>query len=608
MCAIFGIVGVSNLNLVKEISKIQIFRGPDHQGFYSDKNFLTIGNNRLAVIDAKNGNQPIFSSDKRYVIVYNGCIYNFNEIKDYLLSKNIKFFTNCDTEVIVNSFMYFGTKCFNYFDGMWSMAIYDTKEKKCFLSRDYIGQKPLYYSLQKDYLIFSSQLEGILVDKNISKEINNLSVKKFFSYSHIPAPQTLYKNIFQVEPGHYIEINANNFSVQKKIYWDLLNGPDNNLFFKNDINDKNFVKSFDKIIDNHFIADNKPVISLSGGIDSQIILKSLIKKHNLTTCTIGFENKSFDESKFVEEDRQNYNKKIYKPNKDEIFEHFNNLIKIIKEPIGDSSILPSYILFNHIKNFSNVSIGGDGGDESFFGYITFDAFYVANLLKKILPDFISNSLTRLTNFNITNNEYMSNKFKIKKFFQGINNEIKHLLPLWMSSLDRNSLEIYFDNDFSLSDVFSETNHIFDNDYDIMRKAQLYYYKLYLPMVLNKVDQASMYNSVENRSPFLSKKIINFSLTLDSKNLYSLFNKKKFIKKNYTQIINKKVLNRPKHGFALDKNIILNNEELVAANIDEKFLINKNFFKTKYKQYLSGQNEYGAYIWNEIIFNNIISKY
>ena len=142
----------------------------------------------------------------------------------------------------------------------------------------------------------------------------------------------------------------------------------------------------------------------------------------------------------------------------------------------------------------------------------------------------------------------------------------------------------------------------------MRKAQLYYYKLYLPMVLNKVDQASMYNSVENRSPFLSKKIINFSLTLDSKNLYSLFNKKKFIKKNYTQIINKKVLNRPKHGFALDKDIILNNEELVAANIDEKFLINKNFFKTKYKQYLSGQNEYGAYIWNEIIFNNIISKY
>ena len=216
MCAIFGIVGKSDLNLIKEISRTQIFRGPDKQDFYSDANLISIGNNRLAVIDVENGSQPMLSEDGRYVIVYNGCIYNFKEIKEYLISKNINFKTDCDTEVIVNSFMYFGTKCFNYFDGMWAIAIYDIKEKKCYLSRDYIGQKPLYYTVNKNYLLFSSQLKGILVDKKIKKRIKELSLKKYFSYSHIPAPLTIYEDIYQLEPGSFLEIDVKTLNIKKK--------------------------------------------------------------------------------------------------------------------------------------------------------------------------------------------------------------------------------------------------------------------------------------------------------------------------------------------------------------------------------------------------------
>tara|TARA_B100001121_G_scaffold170030_1_gene148451 strand:- start:3899 stop:5722 length:1824 start_codon:yes stop_codon:yes gene_type:complete len=603
MCAIFGIVGKSDLNLIKEISRTQIFRGPDKQDFYSDANLISIGNNRLAVIDVENGSQPMLSEDGRYVIVYNGCIYNFKEIKEYLISKNINFKTDCDTEVIVNSFMYFGTKCFNYFDGMWAIAIYDIKEKKCYLSRDYIGQKPLYYTVNKNYLLFSSQLKGILVDKKIKKRIKELSLKKYFSYSHIPAPLTIYEDIYQLEPGSFLEIDVKTLNIKKKIYWNILDGADNNLFFKN-INENLFLNQFDNIIENHCISDNSPVLTLSGGVDSQLIFKSLSKKSNISTFTIGYENKSFDESRFVDEITNIQNKNIYVLDKEKIIEYFKDFTKKITDPIGDSSILPSYILFNQIKKISNVSIGGDGGDESFFGYITFDAFYIADKIKKIIPNFLNNIFIKITDFKIDNEDYITNKFKIKKFFQPLNYENKYFLPLWMSCLNLKKLNELFYNDFKLNEVFSETETIFSSNIELMRQAQYYYYKLYLPMVLNKIDQASMYNSVENRSPFLSKNIINFSLNLEVNKLYSIFNKKKFIKEKYSKTLDKRIFNQPKHGFALHKDLIINDKELIQSNIDESFLENKNFFYSAYNEYLLGNKEYGSYIWNELMINNL----
>jgi len=199
MCAIFGTAGIANLKLIKEISRKQIFRGPDEQNFYvSDDNLVCLGNNRLSVIDKQNGKQPMFSFNKRFIAVFNGCIYNFLEIKKYLKSKNINFFTNSDTEVLVNAYMHFGEKSFNYFDGMWAIAIYDREEKKILLSRDYVGQKPLFYAKNDNYYIFSSQLNGIIIDKNISTKLSKSNLKKYFTYSFIPAPFHCLKMFFNL--------------------------------------------------------------------------------------------------------------------------------------------------------------------------------------------------------------------------------------------------------------------------------------------------------------------------------------------------------------------------------------------------------------------------
>ena len=603
MCAIFGTAGIANLKLIKEISQKQIFRGPDEQNFFvSDDNLVCLGNNRLAVIDKQNGKQPMFSSNKRFVTVFNGCIYNFLEIKKYLKSKNINFSTNSDTEVVANAYMHFGDKSFNYFDGMWAIAIYDREKKEILLSRDYVGQKPLFYSKNDNYYIFSSQLNGIVLDKNCSTKVLRKNLKKYFTYSFIPAPHTLFENIYQLEPGENILINLQNLNINKKKYWDLKNGADYNTFF-NKIPESQFKQQFEGIIQQHSIADKVPALSLSGGIDSYIVMNYFTKLHeNCSSFTLGFENRSFDESKYVKKIKKRLNKQIYYANEKELISSFLKLSKLLSEPIGDSSIIPTYIIHNKIKDYSNVSLGGDGGDETFFGYITFDAYYLALKLKKIFPNFFLKIIKKIVGPSKFSSEYITFLTKVRKFFNSIHLNTKYLLASWMGCLSVHDMGNLFNESISEDDIYNDLNSIYSDGINSMRSAQLYYFKFYLPMVLAKVDQASMFNSVESRSPFLSKKIINFSLDQNVSKLYKFFKKKYFIRKIFSEDVPKEILNRKKHGFAFPKEIILQDKKLIENLLDYNLLTNRDFFKTKYSNFLNKTEDCSQYIWNELILN------
>ena len=603
MCAIFGTAGIANLKLIKKISQKQIFRGPDEQNFYvSEDNLVCLGNNRLSVIDKQNGKQPMFSSNKRFITIFNGCIYNFLEIKKYLKSKKINFSTNSDTEVVANAYMYFGEKTFNYFDGMWAIAIYDSEKKELVLSRDYVGQKPLYYCKNDNYYIFSSQLDGIMLDEKSSTKISKSNLKKYFTYSFIPAPHTLFENVYQLEPGENILINLKKLNINKKKYWDLKNGADYNTFFSK-IPESQFIHQFDEIIQQHSIADNLPALPLSGGTDSYIIMNSFTKlKKNCTSFTLGFENKSFDESKYVKEIKKEINKEIYYANKKELISNFLELSQFISEPIGDSSIIPTYIIYNKIKDYSNVALGGDGGDEAFFGYITFDAYYLALKLKKIFPNFFLSIFKRLVGPSKYSDEYITFSTKVRKFFSSIELNKKYLLAAWTGCLSVKDIGSLFNETVSPDDIYDDLNSIYSDDLSFMRSAQLYHFKFYLPLVLAKVDQASMFNSVESRSPFLSKKIINYSLDQDVDKLYKFLKKKYFLKKIFKDAIPKKVFNRKKHGFAIPKEIILQDKDLIEKLLDYNLLTNKDFFKIKYSNFLNKTEDCSLYIWNELMLN------
>jgi asparagine synthase (glutamine-hydrolysing) len=603
MCAIFGTVGKADIDLVKKISKTQIYRGPDEQNFFISKDKLvSFGNNRLSVIDKINGKQPMISNNKRFTGVFNGCIYNFNEIKKFLKSKNIKFNTDSDTEVVVNSFEYFGIKSFNYFDGMWAIAIHDNENNEVILSRDYVGQKPLYYSKNENYYIFSSQLNGILADKEVKLNLSRNNLKNYFSYSHVPAPKTIFDNVFQLEPGENFIINTKNLNYKRVKYWDLRNGPDYNIFSKK-IDVDTFNNSFENIISEHSISDMNPAMSLSSGIDSYLIMKYLTKiGRKFTSFTLGFENKTYDESRYVKNIKDIKNKEIFIANDDIIKSNFIELSKLIQDPIGDSSILPTYIIHKKIKSKSNVTIGGDGGDESFFGYITFDAFFLALQLKKIFPHFFLKIFSKINPFKNSSYNYMSISSKVRKFLSYISLKKEHLLPSWMGCLSNNDMSTLFKKPILPEELYKESSELFNSSINLMKSCQLYHFKYYLPMILAKVDQASMFNSVESRSPYLSKKIINFSLDQKTANLYKLFNKKKFLKDVFKNLIPKNVTNRKKHGFAFPKEKILKDKKLIEELLDYDILINESFFREKYNSFLEKKEDCSQYLWNELILN------
>ena len=374
MCAIFGIVGETNKTLLKKMSSCQIYRGPDSQSFLINKqDSFSIGMNRLSVIDRKKGVQPMFSHNKRFVGVFNGAIYNFIEIKKFLERKKILFKTNSDTEVLINAFSYWGNKSFNHLDGMWACGIYDFKKKSIILSRDYMGQKPLFYHKDKKKLIFSSQINGIFeYKKNFS--ISKANYEEYLRFNHFPSPKTLYKDIYQLSPGQIIEFR--NKKITSSNYWKIEQGGDYNIFFKQ-LNKEDIEETFKKIINKFLIADKKVGLCLSGGIDSNLIKSYMIKiKNKINSFTIGFKDKSYDESQYVKKDKFNKNLKKILTEKDFI-ETFKKIRKNTYFPFGDSSSIPTYELFNLVKKKTNVTLGGDGGDEIFYGYLSFKGFYLA---------------------------------------------------------------------------------------------------------------------------------------------------------------------------------------------------------------------------------------
>ena len=598
MCAIFGIIGSSNAGLLKKMSKCQLYRGPDKQNFFTDKKFkLSLGMNRLSVIDKKKGNQPMFSHDKRHVIVFNGAIYNFKDLKKYLENK-ITFYTNSDTEVLINSYNYWGKKCFNYFDGMWAVAIYDFKTKTTTLSRDYVGQKPLFYNQNKDHLIFSSQINGIFqINKNFIFSKNN--ALEYFRFNHYPSPLTGYDNLFQVSPGEVLEFKKK--KIVKKQYWDIQRGGNYNTFFKKN-NSSSISKLFMNIIKNFSIADEKVGICLSPGLDSQLIklrLEKLQKK--IKSFTIGFKEKTYDESRYIKSTKANKNyKKILR--KEDFQLIFNNIKKEIYFPFGDASLIPTYEVFNLARKQTNVTITGDGGDELFFGYLAFKGFYLMEKIKLICPKFLLNILKFFFGNLKISDKYLDNKKKISYFFKYIDKKNYEALLSWISSFDNLEEKKYFKNKkIKKSKFLNYISKIYNSYPDKMKFSQIFFIKFYLPAILIKSDFSSMLNSIESRAPYLSKDLVNFSLDLPASKNFKLFTQrplmKRIFKKDFEEIIEKK-----KHGFAFNKREILKNKKYIYKIIEKKFIINFDYFEEKYNSYLNGNFDYEQYLWNEIILN------
>ena len=383
MCGIVGRLNidgkpVNKTDINRMAQKIQ-HRGPDNQGIYVN-GLVGLGNRRLSIIDlSSTGNQPIFNEDKSVVLVFNGEIYNFQELRRRLIKKGHKFRSKSDTETIVDLWEEYQEKCLKYLRGMFAFALWDQKQKVLFLARDRMGQKPLKYYLDNNGIIFASELKAILTNRAIKREVDLKAVDHYFGLESVPVPLTGFKQIKKLPQASYLIIK--NRKAVIKTYWQPKFLPKHQLS-TNELK-KEVLNKLTESVRLRLVADVPVGAFLSGGVDSSAVVALMrqLGKKKLNTFSVGFEEKEYSELKYArlvaKKFKTNHHEAILKP---QDFSILPKLAAAYEEPYGDISALPTYLISQKASKNIKVVLNGDGGDDIFAGYQRYQKFVILNLL------------------------------------------------------------------------------------------------------------------------------------------------------------------------------------------------------------------------------------
>ena len=532
-------------------------RGPDAQGiFFNEK--INLGHKRLSIIDMnERSNQPMVDNDTGIIIVFNGEIYNYIELKKKISEKfKCTFKTNSDTEVILKYYKYYGVKCFKEFDGMFAIGIWDPRNNLLILARDRFGEKPLYYSFFKNdnssQISFSSNLNSLKKSPEFLKKLNNKSIKSYFENNYVYSNETFYEKSYQLESGSFLIFKNNKIKIEK--YFNL-----DDYFLNNNFNLKFDKSEFQSILDNsvksRLVSDAELGIFLSGGIDSSIITYFASKYNSdIKTFTIGFEENSFDESEKAtvvanQLKVKNYN---FVLNKNDLIE-IDKIIYSYGEPLADTSIIPTYFLSKYAKDEVKVCLTGDGGDEMFFGYDTYIASYLYMIFTKFKFDYFFKKLKNFKNLIPQNKSKVNNMYALRKFIETFSENKNGFMvhELWRKINSESSLKKILSENFYDKIQNISTNYFVpsSNIENFNAKNNLCDFKFFLEKdVLVKSDRSSMANSLELRSPFLNIKILEYLSKLSFEERFNPFKKKKIIKSLSKSLLPTKILNQKKRGF------------------------------------------------------------
>ena len=554
MCGISGFT--SNPQNFKEniinMTRSMQARGPDAEGIYFNEE-IVLGHRRLSILDLnERSNQPMTDLDTELTLVFNGEIYNFEIIKKELINNfNCSFKTLSDTEVIIKSYKYWKEECFEKFDGMFSIAIWDHKNKELILARDKFGEKPLFYYYffdeGKKQISFASDLQALSKGPKFNYKLSKTSILSYFKNNFVEGERTFYENCKQLAPGKILIFKENQETIKK--YFNLSDYfLDQEKYQKYE--ERAFGEILSKVIKSRMISDVNLGVFMSGGIDSTLI-SYFAKKNdqNIQSFTLGFEEESYDESKKAKEISQ-----LLGIDNKTFFLNNNHLLDIEKvvlsydQPMGDTSIIPFFFLSKFSRSYAKVCLSGDGADELFFGYDTYLASYLYKIFcKGNLENFFSVAYN-LVKFIPDNKKKINIIFMIKKFLSAfkIKNRDIYIHKFWRSIFESEQLNKILNKNI----LISEDNILFDiNLTNNNAKNNLFDFENFLQNdILVKTDRGSMANSLEVRSPFLSIEILEYIKNLHPNERFSLFPRKKILKNQLLNIIPKKLIYQKKRGF------------------------------------------------------------
>lgn len=569
MCGFVGFCDDSKnkKKIIRDMADIIKHRGPDSDGYYVDNN-IALGFRRLSIIDLDKGSQPIFNEDKDKVIVFNGEIYNYKEIREELKSKGHKFSTNTDTEVILHGYEEYKEDILNKLRGMFAFVIYDIKEKSLFGARDFYGIKPFYYYYDNENFLFGSEIKSFLGNPNFKKELNKDMLSQYLTFQCSIGEDTFFKNTYKLLPGHYFIYKDKELEIKK--YYEVKLEPND------DKSLEEWVSGIREVIDNsvlaHKVSDVEVGSFLSSGVDSSLIAKlSSVDK----TFTVGYDNKKYSEIDYAKEfsDKINVSNVSKKISKEEYFKEFSNVQYYMDEPLADASAVMLYFLSKTASKHVKVCLSGEGADEIFGGYNIYHEPYSVSWYNKI-PYFIRKCIGILvypfrnyTGFNFLyrrskkiEDRYIGNAFIFEP------NDAKKIVNFnYGNKTYKDFTKLYYDK---------------VSDLDVVTKMQYIDFNFWLIYdILLKADKMSMANSLEVRVPYLDREVIEYASKLPSK--YKIVgNETKYaFRKVAKEELADKVADKKKLGFPVPIREWLKEDD-VYQEVKNIFLESEYFFKPK----------------------------
>ncbi len=636
MCGIAGIFKLKgqDIDLEKVISlmsKKLIHRGPDYfEHWVDESSSLALSHRRLSIIDlSSSGNQPMHSECGRFVILFNGEIYNWKEIRKELddSSKSPRWFSNSDTEVLLALISLYGfkealLKC----RGMFAIALWDKNEKTLILARDRIGEKPLYYSNVNGKFIFASELKSIKAIPNITLEIDKYSLSMMLRYGYIPAPNSIYKNVYKLPPGKLLVIKRGDSFHKPITWWDFSEKIINQSEPSFDLKEDEIIENLDIILSSavkeQMIADVPVGVLLSGGIDSSLIT-FLMQKHSskpINSFTVSFEEKEYNEANYAKNISKflgtNHNDLRVQP--EDALDIIPNLPEFYDEPFGDSSQIPTSLICKLTRQHVKVCLTGDAGDEFFGGY---NRYFWVNLiwkhfgwipvsfrspLFKVLKFIPAVYWNKILNLNINNIGDKIHKFSEVISAKNKTNLYHNLITQWRENLPLEGYEesfnnYFFENTIAHNKSFVERMMIMDT-------------QTYLPDdILVKLDRAAMSSSLETRVPFLDERVMKFAWQIPLDQKINKGQGKIILKKFLQKFLPNEFVNRPKQGFAVPIEIWLRTclrdwaEDLLSEkSLSESGMISFAPIRKLWSEHLNGVNHQSA-LWNVLMFQSWYKK-
>lgn len=621
MCGIVGVwdsLGQRHIDgsVVARMNATQRHRGPDETGIHVAPG-IALGHQRLAIIDLKSGQQPLFNADRSVVIVFNGEIYNYRELISELAALGHRFRTRSDTEVIVHAWEQWGEDCVLRLRGMFAFALWDERRQTLFLARDRLGVKPLYYAMLPDGLVlFGSELKSLLAHGALRRDLDPRAVEDFFALSYVPEPRTIFSSALKLAPAHTLTLRRGQPAAPPRRYWDVSFTGDNRLSAAEAQHE--LVQRLQDSVRLRMISEVPLGAFLSGGVDSSAVVAMMAAESPgpVNTCSIAFDDPRFDETRFAQQVAERYRTRHFVDavHTDD-FDLIDTLAALYDEPFADSSAIPTYRVCQLARRHVTVALSGDGGDETFGGYRRYPMHLAEERLRATLPLAVRQPLFGMLGRWYPKADRAPRFLRAKSTLQSLARDSVAAYFHSVSIFRDDMRELLFTPQFKRRlaghravDTFHEHARRANTD-DALSLIQYLDLHTYLVGDINtKVDRASMAHALEVREPLMDHPLVEWVASLPAELKVRRGEGKWLLKKAMEPHLPHDTMYRPKMGFAVPLVRWFRGplRERVRAALQGGALEATGFFNARYLDHLvdahaDGRRDYSGPLWSLLMF-------